>query len=61
MRSEGKRPTLTVAQRRAIDNDDHGWIGWDAANQPVLSDHYGTYAIAKSGEPVAIIQPVEEL
>lgn len=53
------RLSLTVAQRRAIDNDDIAWLGWDARQLPVLRDEHGQYALAKSGEPVGVTEPVE--
>jgi len=54
-----KRLSLNAAQRRVIDDDDMGWIGWDSAGLPVLSDQLGTYSIAKTGKPVAVVYPIE--
>jgi len=55
-----ERLSLSPAQRRVIDHDDIGWLGWDAANLPViLTPCEGRVALDRSGQEVAVTEPVQ--
>jgi hypothetical protein len=47
---------LTGAQREAIANNT--WVGWDAAELPVLEDEHGRYAVSRRGERTAVTEPI---
>jgi hypothetical protein len=36
MHTRNARARLTGAQRRVLDNDDLGWVGWDVKRRPVV-------------------------
>jgi len=56
-----ERLSLTLAQRKVIDNDNVGWVGWDAARLPVITNPQGErLALDRAGLPVDVTEPVVE-